>query len=313
MQPGQRKYNGLKKRDTYEEIIDYLQDKQQVTKYPDRWAKRIRESPYLTQLDGEGMLEIRDQQEEAMKEQEKEHRIREMVSSGTQSAHEARTSDKTTLVLTRPSDSIDALYNSDLYDIIEGYGASLRTGLTNKRDGVAQTNNFVLKKISTHPSADPPSPRQPSRAPELPQITTDSGPPQPPQQPGMIRRIGKAVVDTIDFATLDIGGWRAEYHDRSTYPTVTGVIDEGAKRLQRELKSRREMVEPEPVRIDTPSPASPGPDPLIIDASSPSRLGSSSVRARGVTRKGKPTDRAEQAVRKIGQVHGLIAGNSGVF
>jgi hypothetical protein len=262
------------------------------------------------------MLEIRDQQEEAMKEQEKEHRIREMASSGTQSAQEARTSDKETLVLTRPSDSIDALYNSDLYDIIEGYGASLRTGLANKRDGVAQTNDFAVKKITSQPSADPPSPRRPSRTPELPEVTTDSGPPQPPQQPGMIRRMGKAVVDTLDFATFDFQGDRAEYQDRSDNPTVTGFIDEEAKRLHTELRSRREMVGPEPIRIDTPSPARPGSssvrarkgEPLRLPTAMPNTGGGSSV-----PRKGKPTDRAEQAVRKIGQVHGLIAGNSGVY
>ena len=68
MQQGQTKYNDLRKRDTYEEIIDYLFNKQQTIRYPNRLARRMRESPYLTQLDGEGMMEIRDQQEEAMKE-----------------------------------------------------------------------------------------------------------------------------------------------------------------------------------------------------------------------------------------------------
>ena len=90
MQQGQTKYNGLHKRDTYEEIIDYLFNKQQTIRYPNRLARRMRESPYLTQLDGEGMMEIRDQQEEAMKEQEMEHRIRELAKTSKESAQELR-------------------------------------------------------------------------------------------------------------------------------------------------------------------------------------------------------------------------------
>ena len=44
-QRGDMKYNGLRKRGSYEEIVDYLANKQQKVKYPDRWAKRVRESP----------------------------------------------------------------------------------------------------------------------------------------------------------------------------------------------------------------------------------------------------------------------------
>ena len=48
-------YDGLRKRDTYNELIDYLQFKQEKIIYPDRFAKRIRESPQISNLlDGEG-------------------------------------------------------------------------------------------------------------------------------------------------------------------------------------------------------------------------------------------------------------------
>jgi hypothetical protein len=132
----------------------------------------------------------------------------------------------------------------------------------------------------------------------------------------MIRRMGKAVVDTLDFATFDLQGKRAEYSDRSDYPAVTGFMDEEAERLHTELKSRREMVRPEPVRIDTPSPARPGSSSVRARKGDQLRLPTAmpnTGRGRSVPRKGNPTDKAEQAVRKIGQVHGLIAGNSGVF
>ena len=41
-------YDGLRKRDTYNEIIDYLQFHQEKIIYPDRFAKRVRETPQLS-------------------------------------------------------------------------------------------------------------------------------------------------------------------------------------------------------------------------------------------------------------------------
>ena len=49
-------YDGLRKRDTYNEIIDYFENKQEQMRYPNRMAKFIRNSPQLSNLlDGEGM------------------------------------------------------------------------------------------------------------------------------------------------------------------------------------------------------------------------------------------------------------------
>ena len=73
---------GLRKRETYEELINYLLTDQEIIKYPDRYAKQIRESPYLTQLDGEGMRTMEQQQLQAMKEQEKENALRKAEEGG---------------------------------------------------------------------------------------------------------------------------------------------------------------------------------------------------------------------------------------
>ena len=54
-------YTGLKRRETYDEIVDYLEHGQEQIKYPNRKAKQLRESPYLTNLldaDGDGSLEM---------------------------------------------------------------------------------------------------------------------------------------------------------------------------------------------------------------------------------------------------------------
>ena len=81
MRARETKYHGLRRRDKFEEIVDYLANKQQKTKYPDRWAKRMRESPYLTQLDGEGMFELRDMEERRMQFQERQHVIRRLLAT----------------------------------------------------------------------------------------------------------------------------------------------------------------------------------------------------------------------------------------
>ena len=81
---------GLRKRPTLEAIVDYLANGQETIKYPDRFAKFIRNHPYLTQLDGEGMMEMQVQQENVWREQVREQRVRELAEAGTQSAPEIR-------------------------------------------------------------------------------------------------------------------------------------------------------------------------------------------------------------------------------
>ena len=62
-------YDGLKRRKTYEELIEYLQYDQPKIKYPDRTASQIRNSPQLSNLlDGEGIniKNIEDQQRDKL-------------------------------------------------------------------------------------------------------------------------------------------------------------------------------------------------------------------------------------------------------
>ena len=79
-------YTGLHQRPTFEGIIDYLANGQEKVKYPNRQAKQIRNHPYLTQLDGIGMFEMQEQQENAWKEQEKERLVKEMGVTGRKDA-----------------------------------------------------------------------------------------------------------------------------------------------------------------------------------------------------------------------------------
>ena len=64
--------SGLRERPTYEELIDYIETNNDKIKLPDRRAKFVRSSFYLSQLDGEGMRQQdqMEQMKEAMQDRE---------------------------------------------------------------------------------------------------------------------------------------------------------------------------------------------------------------------------------------------------
>jgi hypothetical protein len=73
-------YQGLRKRESYDEIVDYLENKQEKVSYPNRFAKQIRNSPQLSNLlDGEGMgaVEMEEQQQKAMEHEQAEQAVRQ--------------------------------------------------------------------------------------------------------------------------------------------------------------------------------------------------------------------------------------------
>ena len=68
-----RMTDGLKCRQTYEEVIDYIEDDKDKIKYPDCTAKQIRNTFELRQLDGAGVQLMEQQEFRDMKEREKEN------------------------------------------------------------------------------------------------------------------------------------------------------------------------------------------------------------------------------------------------
>ena len=68
--------------ETYQELINYLENEQEIIRYPDRTDNFLRDSPYLTQLDGEGQRTLEEQQLNTMKQQEKERILRDMGYGG---------------------------------------------------------------------------------------------------------------------------------------------------------------------------------------------------------------------------------------
>ena len=66
-----RMTDGLKRRQTYEEVIDYIENNNDKIKYPDRTAQKLRNTFELSQLDGVGMRIMEQQQFKEAKEREK--------------------------------------------------------------------------------------------------------------------------------------------------------------------------------------------------------------------------------------------------
>ena len=71
--PRQVNFTGLRKRPNYEEIVEELEDpkNKDKLKLPNRNAKQIRDSHFLTQLDGISMVELQEQSFNHQKEVEK--------------------------------------------------------------------------------------------------------------------------------------------------------------------------------------------------------------------------------------------------
>ena len=72
--------NNLRRKPTFNELINYLEIKQPKIKYPDRSATFLRNSHYLSQFDG-NLLDVEEQQKNIAKEQLRETEIRNLVTN----------------------------------------------------------------------------------------------------------------------------------------------------------------------------------------------------------------------------------------
>ena len=61
-------YTGLKKRDTYDEIVALVEAGGGVIKYPNRVASQILNSPYMKQIDNETLMDLQNQQDRLNKQ-----------------------------------------------------------------------------------------------------------------------------------------------------------------------------------------------------------------------------------------------------
>ena len=72
--------NNLRKKPTFNELINYLQNERPKIRYPDRTATLLRNSHYLSQFDG-NLFDLEEQQKNIAKAQLRETEIRNVVSN----------------------------------------------------------------------------------------------------------------------------------------------------------------------------------------------------------------------------------------
>ena len=73
-------YTGLKKRDTYDEIVAIIQTDRTKIRYPNRTALQMTNSPYMKKVDDETMMDMESQQNRMAKETLKNLLLRQQSS-----------------------------------------------------------------------------------------------------------------------------------------------------------------------------------------------------------------------------------------
>ena len=70
---------GLRRKPTYEEVIDYIENDPDKIKYPNRAANDLRNTFQLSQVDGMGRAILEQQQAEEMKERVKYYQVHQLA------------------------------------------------------------------------------------------------------------------------------------------------------------------------------------------------------------------------------------------
>ena len=71
--------SGLRRKQTYEEIIDYIENDPDKIQYPNRAAKYLRNTFQLNQLDGMGQALLEQQEANEMAERVKDYQLKELA------------------------------------------------------------------------------------------------------------------------------------------------------------------------------------------------------------------------------------------
>ena len=108
----------LRKRQTYNEVVNYLENEQPKIKYPDRRATFLRNSPYLSQFDGDSWIDLDEQEQDINKEKLKQIQLREVSASQGQT-HQllSARSRRSSIASETPSEGYDRAVMDFLGDI----------------------------------------------------------------------------------------------------------------------------------------------------------------------------------------------------
>ena len=230
-------YNGLRRRETYEEIIDYLDNKQEKLKYPDRSAKQLRETPQLSNLlDGEGMsiLDVERQNEQRVKEEIKQHRIHEQASQTEVPAQHLRAASSTQTEATAqaassaqteaPAQAASSTQTITFYNLDDGVdqaGQDIDMEIQRQEDSQAQLREGAMNMIRE--SLQYTTPITPAHDITMANISSSSSSSAAPmsdgggeQQLAIARQIPERTVPPTSSKAPMLVGREGEQHKRGT-------------------------------------------------------------------------------------------------
>ena len=144
-----------------EEIVNYLANHQEKTKFPDREAKQIRNHPFMTQLD---FFDTNEDQKRAWEEEKRKREVKEIATQMKSSEALERAKQKridTEMSNSLGKEMIDEGFRNfrNNSDVIEEYDAEAEENdrnTENKRNMATQTVRFALRQQAMQPDAEIP-------------------------------------------------------------------------------------------------------------------------------------------------------------
>ena len=154
-------YKGLHKRDTYEGLIDYLENKQEKIKFPNREAKFVRDSPQYQSLLNEGFVEVEEQQLKQVKEEQKEHAVIQTANDTNETAKEVKVvasqTDKPLIVKTKSqatqstqSQASPQIFDMTLNDHMSNFKQDVESVENTQQQNKQQQAQRIEKMLQNH-------------------------------------------------------------------------------------------------------------------------------------------------------------------
>ena len=153
-------YGGLRREPQMWEIIHYLENNQEKSRFPNREARFIRNHPFMTQLD---FFDMQDEQARAWEEQNRKERHKVVAQqAGTSLALEDARGRRRPPPISIPSDDDDeeslSLTRSSFMRSAYSEASTMRSQRGYQRRGVALSVRSQLSRLSSNPGTDVPEP-----------------------------------------------------------------------------------------------------------------------------------------------------------
>ena len=149
-------YDGLRRKPPMEELVSYLANHQETTRFPNREAKQIRNHPYRTQLD---FFDMQDEQQKAWEEQKRKEEMKQLAQDEGSSLALVGATEASRRGGGRPYQF--ALGNNDDDDVEEILRSEADT-MRNQREDRSRAMTIAVRQhlggLASNPGSDVPQP-----------------------------------------------------------------------------------------------------------------------------------------------------------